>query len=204
MSIKRFSITAQKHVETDYDHLIILKDNTHHKTTLSYATVNNLSEEVPNATISKTTTNNTLTNTPSNSGSRLVERKDSLIRHIAERKYQRRWQQEGGGVPEEPGSEQSSDEEGLDTEGTSVDDKNLKRVKLRKADTDRSESSRKGKAREFPSIINAKKEDIKKRGVAEYRKAKTKGRRYRKEEVFDDAGEIDVLYENQRGCVNDG
>lgn len=201
MSIKRFSITAQKHVETDYDHLIILKDNTSHKTQLSYATVNNLSEEVPNATITKTNTNNSLTNPLSNSGSRLIERKDSLIRHIAERKYQRRWQQEGGEVPEEPGSEHSSDEEDADVEDVEADDKNFKRVKLRKADTNQSESSRKGKAREFPSIINAKKENYKKRGVAGYRKAKAKGRRYRKEEVFDDVGEIDILYENQRGYV---
>lgn len=192
MSIKRFSITAQKHVETDYDHLIILKDNTHKQAQLSFATINNLSDEVQPSPLTKT---DSITHSIINSGNRLIERKDSLRRHIAERKYHRRWQQEGG-LEEEERTASSSDEDDVKVQ----DGKNLKEVQLRKPITNESRSSKaKGKAREFPSVVNAKKEDLRKRGTVAYRKAKATGRRYRKEEFQDEVGEIDILYENQRG-----
>ena len=186
MSIKRFSITAQKQVETDYDHLIILKDNTHKQAQLSFATINNLSDEVQPSSLTKT---DSITHSIINSGNRLIERKDDLRRHIAERKYHRRWQQ-AGGVEEEERTGSSSDE----------DDQNIKDVQLRKPISQDSRSARlKGKGRELPSVMNAKREDLKKRGSAVYRKAKATGRRYRKEEFHDEVGEIDILYENQRG-----
>ncbi|KAF3915020.1 hypothetical protein ABW21_db0200258 [Orbilia brochopaga] len=95
-------------------------------------------------------------------------RKESLRRHLAERKYHRNWKQEINNI--------NSGE--------------IKRVESRK-DKDR--------IKDLSNVMLSKKDEIQNKGTRALRKARQVGRRVRKEELVDDAGELDILYENQRG-----
>lgn len=121
------------------------------------------------------------------------KRKESLRKHLAERKYQRNWKQKqnnANGIGSLKSSPEASGDSTSDSE-SDVSNVNGKDGRRRRRD--------KGKARDFPQAVLSKKDEIQNRGTRALRKARQVGRQVRKEELVDDAGELDILYENQRG-----
>ncbi|KAK6329764.1 hypothetical protein TWF696_003627 [Orbilia brochopaga] len=139
---------------------------------------------------------------PSSSASGHVSghrRKDSLRKHLAERKYHRNWKQEinnincgeASGKSSSNSSEISSSDDDYDSDRSHPNGgRKIKRVESRK-DKDRIKG--------LPTVVLSKKDEIQFKGTRALRKARQVGRRVRKEELVDDAGELDILYENQRG-----
>ncbi|EPS44674.1 hypothetical protein H072_1322 [Dactylellina haptotyla CBS 200.50] len=131
------------------------------------------------------------------------KRKESLRKHLAERKYHREWKQkhnkantngEASGKSSSNSSDNSSsDEESEFSLPNGKDGKKIKRIDSRryKDEMDR--------IKDFPTAVLSKKDEIQSKGTRALRKARQVGRRVRKEELIDDAGELDILYENQRG-----
>ncbi|KAK6332566.1 hypothetical protein TWF730_004226 [Orbilia blumenaviensis] len=130
------------------------------------------------------------------------KRKESLRKHLAERKYHREWKQdhnntigEASGKSSSNNSDDSSSEEEVDRiqRPNGKDSKKIKRIDSRryKEEID--------KVKGLPTAVLTKKDEIQSKGTRALRKAKQVGRQVRKEELVDDAGELDILYENQRG-----
>ncbi|KAK6507216.1 hypothetical protein TWF481_005666 [Arthrobotrys musiformis] len=130
------------------------------------------------------------------------KRKESLRKHLAERKYHREWKQdhnntigEASGKSSSNSSDTSSSDEEIDRaqRPNGKDSKKIKRIDSRryKEEID--------KVKGLPTAVLTKKDEIQSKGTRAFRKAKKVGRKLRKEELVDDAGELDILYENQRG-----
>ncbi|KAK6526329.1 hypothetical protein TWF694_004927 [Orbilia ellipsospora] len=127
------------------------------------------------------------------------KRKESLRKHLAERKYHREWKQEhnktvngeaSGKSSASSSDTSSSDEESDLSRRNSKDGRRIKRLDSRRY---------RDEIRDFPTTVLSKKDEIQSKGTKAFRKARQVGRRVRKEELIDDAGELDILYENQRG-----
>ncbi|KAF3931913.1 hypothetical protein ABW20_dc0100539 [Dactylellina cionopaga] len=129
------------------------------------------------------------------------KRKESLRKHLAERKYHREWKQEHNnplpncnGEASGKSSSNATDESSSDEETvTFKDGRKVKRIDSRRY---RDEV---GKIKDIPTAMLSKKDEIQSKGTRALRKARQVGRRVRKEELVNDAGELDILYENQRG-----
>ncbi|KAF3933123.1 hypothetical protein ABW19_dt0202216 [Dactylella cylindrospora] len=226
MSVKRFSLSSQRQLDTDFDHLIILQDNTQPANpALSRATTNNISDSNASPDVSAPVSRvqsiaslpggHSRTNTAGTIGSFNSiqsptsptgyapghKRKESLRKHLAERKYHRNWKQEQNNINGElsgksssNSSEDSSTDEDSDRSNTNSKDGR----KIKKTDTRHSHKDDR-RLRDFPTVVLTKKDEIQSKGTKALRKAKQVGRRVRKEELVDDVGELDILYENQRG-----
>ncbi|KAK6513408.1 hypothetical protein TWF281_005034 [Arthrobotrys megalospora] len=130
------------------------------------------------------------------------KRKESLRKHLAERKYHREWKQNHNntiGEASGKSSSNTSDDSSSDSEvdrsqkPNGKDSKKIKRIDSRryKEEID--------KVKGLPTAVLTKKDEIQSKGTRALRKAKQVGRKVRKEELTEDAGELDILYENQRG-----
>ncbi|KAJ6257909.1 hypothetical protein Dda_7699 [Drechslerella dactyloides] len=133
---------------------------------------------------------------PSSSAGHIAghKRKDSLRKHLAERKYQRQWKQPMNNINSgEMSGKSSSSTSEVDTSDDDYDSDPNGGRKSKRLDKE------KDRIKGLPTAVLSKQDEIRYKGARALRKARQVGRRVRKEELVDDAGELDILYENQRG-----